>query len=366
MTGNKKPLVSILSSSFNHEKYVKFFIESVLSQTYSNWELIIVDDCSKDNNVAEIKKFKEPRIKLIEQPFNMGINSAYIRSFKESKGKYIVQCASDDILMPRFLETVVEYMEKNPNIGVFYPKLQCMDNENNIIKDKEIFRYTGTKYEVLNWLFYKGNCLTSPGQVMRRDVFEKVQPLDIAISQHQDYKIHIELLLNTDFFISEDKLVLYRLPSAKSGISYYTTASKRRCDLEEYLVMDSFLKIDNFDTLSGIFGKDLEQFCSNLSNTFQKVKPFILGKLALKSENEYKKIWGYKQIANFINSVDNYKLVHDLYGFDFHDFLNLANEFNIDPFFIKYKKYKKLFNITIFLMPIIFFIFILYILFFKG
>ncbi|MFQ6739187.1 MAG: glycosyltransferase family 2 protein [Alphaproteobacteria bacterium] len=360
MTGNKTPLVSILSSSFNHEKYVKFFIESVLAQTYTNWELIIVDDYSKDNTVAEIKKFTDPRIKLIQQPFNTGINYAGMTSFNASRGKYVVQCASDDMLTPNFVQTVVDYMEQHPNVGVFYPGLQCIDTENNIIPDKEIASYQGSKYELLNRLFYNENCLTSPGQVTRREAVAVIQPLDIAISQHQDYKVHIELLLNTDCFVSTDKLVLYRVPSAKSGISYRTEASQRRCALEEDLVMNAFLRIDNFDTLYAIFGKDLDQFGSDLSKNFQRVKPFVLGKLALKSGNEAKKIWGYKQIVRFINTIDNYKLVHDLYGFDFRAFLDLANEFDVNPFFIKYQKYKKLFNTTIAATVILLIAFVLY------
>ncbi len=69
------PKISILTPSFNHEKFVGFFIESVLKQTLEDFELIIVDDCSSDNNVNEILKFKDPRIKLIQHPYNQGINA---------------------------------------------------------------------------------------------------------------------------------------------------------------------------------------------------------------------------------------------------------------------------------------------------
>ena len=344
MNTDNQPLVSILSSSFNHEKYVKFFIESVLAQTNPNWELIIVDDCSTDNNISEIKKFTDSRIKLFQQKFNMGINCASMRAFKESKGKYIIQCASDDMLMPAFVQTVINFMNLHPEIDVFYPRLQCIDSENNLIPGKEIFSYSGTKYEILNRLFYKENCLTSPGLVMRRSAFAAIQPLDIAISQHQDYKIHIQLLLNSNCFVSQEKLVLYRLPSAVSGISYSTPISQRRCDLEENMVMDSFLKINSFETLLKIFGNDIEQFGADMRKYFPRILPFVLGKLAMKSDNEFKKMWGYYQIVRFINTPDNYDLLHKLYGFCYRDFLNLANDFKINSFVLKYRKYKRLFN----------------------
>ena len=56
---NENPLISVVCPSYNHEKYVKYFIESLINQTYSNWELIIVDDCSTDHNIDEIKKIKD-------------------------------------------------------------------------------------------------------------------------------------------------------------------------------------------------------------------------------------------------------------------------------------------------------------------
>ena len=80
---SENPLISVLCASFNHEKYVGYFIQSLINQTYSNWELIIVDDCSTDNNVAEIKKFTDPRIHLFQQDFNQGPGAALNKAFSE-------------------------------------------------------------------------------------------------------------------------------------------------------------------------------------------------------------------------------------------------------------------------------------------
>ncbi|WP_039872494.1 glycosyltransferase family 2 protein, partial [Helicobacter canadensis] len=75
------PKISILTPSFNHEKYIGFFLQSVLGQTFQNFELIIVDDCSWDKNLEEIKKFKDERIKLIRHDYNKGINAALNTAF---------------------------------------------------------------------------------------------------------------------------------------------------------------------------------------------------------------------------------------------------------------------------------------------
>lgn len=340
MTGNKQPILSILSASLNHEKYIKFFMDSVLAQTNPNWELIIVDDGSTDNNIAEIKKYADPRIKLIQQPFNMGINCAMMTAFENSCGKYIAFCATDDALMPNFVQSVTDFMDSNPDVGALYTGLQCMDTENNIIPDRTIVADTGNRYEILKKLFYSENIMTSPGQVIRRTEFARIQPLNIAMSQNQDYKVHVDLLLNTECHTLTDMLVLYRIPSAKSGISYRTPLSKRRCELEERRVMDAYLQISDVDTLKNIFQDDLKPF----GKIDKKLIPYVLGMLAMNSKNEYKKIWGHTQVSDFIDTIDNYQLVNKKYGFCYRDFLNLAGKFDTNPFEIKYLKYKNLFN----------------------
>ena len=83
------PKISILTPSFNHEKFVGLFIESILKQTLEDFELIIVDDCSSDSNVNEILKFKDPRIKLIQHPYNQGINAGINTAFENAKGEFL-------------------------------------------------------------------------------------------------------------------------------------------------------------------------------------------------------------------------------------------------------------------------------------
>lgn len=336
----KNDIISILSPSLNHEKYMKFFIDSVLAQTNPNWELIIVDDGSTDNNIAEIKKYEDPRIKLIQQPFNMGLNCALMTAFENSCGKYVAFCATDDALMPNFVQSVTDFMDSNPDVGVLYTGLQCMDTENNIIPDRTIVADTGNRYEILKKLFYSENIMTSPGQVVRSSEFARIQPLNVAMSQNQDCKIHVDLLLHTNCHTLPDKLIMYRVPSVKSGLSYRTPLSKRRCELEERRVMDAYLQISDVDTLKNIFQDDLKPF----GKIDKKLIPYVLGMLAMNSKNEYKKIWGHTQVSDFIDTIDNYQLVNKKYGFCYRDFLNLAGKFDTNPFEIKYLKYKNLFN----------------------
>lgn len=109
------PLVSIVTPVFNSSDFLQTSIHSVISQTYTNWEHIIVDDCSSDNSVEIIKEIakSEPRLKLLQLPKNMGAGPARNLAIKEAKGKYIAFLDSDDYWIPEKLNIQIKYMENN-------------------------------------------------------------------------------------------------------------------------------------------------------------------------------------------------------------------------------------------------------------
>ena len=116
MTEN--PLISVLCARYNHEKYVGYFIHSLINQTYSNWELIIVDDCSTDNNVEEIKKINDSRIHLYQQEYNQGPGAALNKAFSKSKGEIIIDMASDDSLKCDYFEFVVKTFKEKSEVNI--------------------------------------------------------------------------------------------------------------------------------------------------------------------------------------------------------------------------------------------------------
>jgi glycosyltransferase involved in cell wall biosynthesis len=101
------PLVSIITPNYNASKYIAATIKSVQNQTYSNWELLIVDDCSTDNSIEIIKKLQQvdKRIKLLELPQNVGPAIVRNKGIKQAQGNYLTFIDSDDIWLPNFIET---------------------------------------------------------------------------------------------------------------------------------------------------------------------------------------------------------------------------------------------------------------------
>ena len=117
----EQELVSIITPMYKGAAFVAQTIESVLAQTYKNWEMIIVDDCSPDNGagIAEVKKYTDPRITLIESKENRGSSGARNIALKEAKGRYVAFLDSDDIWHPSFLEKQLKFMKDHDAPLVF-------------------------------------------------------------------------------------------------------------------------------------------------------------------------------------------------------------------------------------------------------
>lgn len=106
-------LVSIIMPSYNTAKFIGDSIESVLSQTYANWELIIVDDCSTDETDKVVSRFDDNRIRYLKNEKNSGAAISRNRALREAKGRWIAFLDSDDLWFPEKLEKQVEFMKKN-------------------------------------------------------------------------------------------------------------------------------------------------------------------------------------------------------------------------------------------------------------
>lgn len=135
-------LVSIITPVYNSEQYIGDTIKSVLAQTHSNWEMLIADDCSRDNTAEVIKQFDDSRIKYIKLEKNSGAAVARNEALEKAKGKHIAFLDADDMWKPEKLEKQLKFMEKN-NIGFSYTGYEILrDGENKIVKVPQTLSYS--------------------------------------------------------------------------------------------------------------------------------------------------------------------------------------------------------------------------------
>jgi len=205
-------LVSIITPSYNSEDFIKETINSVLNQTYKNWEMIIVDDVSTDNSIQIIQEYqkKDSRIKLIELDTNSGAAVARNKAIEVANGKYIAFLDSDDLWKPEKLEKQIAFMQEN-NIVFSYSAYDLIDEDGkelNITKDPiEKLHYKELLKE--NQI----GCLTA---VYDQEKLGKCyMPL---IRKRQDFGLWLSILKKIDYAIKvPENLALYRV--RKNSIS---------------------------------------------------------------------------------------------------------------------------------------------------
>lgn len=133
----KTPLVSVIVPAYNAEKFIAESIQSVIDQTYNNWELVIVNDGSTDNTLSVVKRFTDPRVLVMSQK-NSGVSAARNRGLEKCKGSYITFLDADDTLPPESIEKRVAYLEANPNVDLVDGHISVRDHT----MQHELRRYT--------------------------------------------------------------------------------------------------------------------------------------------------------------------------------------------------------------------------------
>ena len=193
-------LVSIIMPSYNTAEYISDSIKSIQAQTYENWELIIVDDCSTDNSMEVIRSFNEPRIKLLQNEKNSGAAISRNYALREAKGKWIAFLDSDDTWIPEKLEKQIKYMEENNYAFTFTDYRICLNGQ--------WMPYINTGPNVVNRRRMYDYCYFSTITVMYDR--EKIGLIQIAdLRKNNDYAMWLQAIEKSD---------AYRLPEC---LSYY-------------------------------------------------------------------------------------------------------------------------------------------------
>lgn len=200
-----RPIVSVLITSYNREKYIAEAIESVLASTYQNFELIIVDDCSADRTVdiAKLYKAKDSRIKIYINDFNLGDYPNRNKAAKYASGKYLKYVDADDYIYPNGLEIIVNQMEAFPNASVGLFSLP-----QNI---KKPFPILLNPSEAYNFNFFgPGLFHKAPlSAIFRKDAFDEIGGFSL-IRHAGDFEMWHKMAQKFNFLLIQDHVVWFR------------------------------------------------------------------------------------------------------------------------------------------------------------
>lgn len=215
--------VSVIIPVHKVEKYIGATIESVLKQTYKNFELLIVDDGSTDRSVEVCQQFTDSRIKIIRQA-NRGLAGARNTGIRHAQGEYLAFLDGDDLWMPEKLEKHIQHLENSPTVGVSFSRSAFIDEAGN-----SLGIYQMPKLEGINPadLFRSNPIGNGSAAVIRREVFEAIRfqqelhgsvedcYFDEQFRRSEDIECWLRIAIQTDWQIEglPEALTLYRVNS---------------------------------------------------------------------------------------------------------------------------------------------------------
>ncbi len=211
------PTVSVLLSSYNHEKYIGRTIDSVLNQTFGDFELILVDDCSTDNSKTVIESYRDPRIKAFFLSPNQGMGMAFNFAVLKATGKYLARIDSDDFWTLDKLEKQKDYMEAHPETGACFSWAKIIDENEDEVQTSPDFDlskvFAATNKSQGEWLrhFYtQGNALCHTSAFIRREAIESAGIYNYSLKQIQDLDLWVRIVKKYPIHVICEPLVFYR------------------------------------------------------------------------------------------------------------------------------------------------------------
>lgn len=208
-----RPTVSIIMTSYNYGSYIGSAIESVLMQTYGNWELLIVDDCSTDNSWAVISSFSDSRIKSYQNLQNCGAVATYNRALSMASGEFIGSLDSDDSFMPEKLGSQIAFFSEHPDVDICGTFVCEIDKHGGLITDTVLyanwFNYPGDLNDPRVWLWENHLCHSSV--LIRRRAHDLIGNIDNDFVYTPDWRFWLRaLVLGVRFSVIPEVLVAYR------------------------------------------------------------------------------------------------------------------------------------------------------------
>ena len=220
------PLVSVVMPVYNGEKYLAEAIESILAQTFTDFEFIIVDDGSQDRSAAIIRSYKarDERIRFIQLDLNKGISTCRNRAIEVARGKYFASMDCDDVSLPQRLQKQVELLEKQPEIGAVGTHAKAVDADLRYMHD----RNPPARHARIIWEKCMGAPFVHTSLMMRLRCIRAVGGYDEKMRYSQDAELITRLLGRTRFANIAERLLLYRL---HGGQQTFDNNPKRRQDI---------------------------------------------------------------------------------------------------------------------------------------
>ncbi|HPH03582.1 MAG TPA: glycosyltransferase [Spirochaetota bacterium] len=322
--------VSVILSSFNHEEFLRDAIDSALTQTFEDFELLIWDDASKDTSWDIINTYKDHRIHAVrndEQRRGIwGINKAITEI---AVGEYIAIHHSDDLWEPEKLAEQVAYLDAHPDIGAVFTKVLPITEDGSPLSDPKHFyssvfeQPNRNRHEWLRFFFERGNALCHPSVLIRRKCYEDCGLYRFGLAQLGDFDMWIRLCLKYEIHILDRKLTRFRVRAGELNTSGDRPEVRTRSQFEFFHLLKNFLLLDRVD-LEKVFPEAV-----SFSAKSGWVKEYVLGRVFLMLKPyPFAALFGAGLLFEIVTDPEKAAMVREQYGFDYRDCIALTGQYD--------------------------------------
>jgi glycosyltransferase involved in cell wall biosynthesis len=327
------PRVSVVIPSYNHGKFIRECIQSVLDQTYQDFEMIITDDGSSDDSVRQIENFKDPRIHLHTFQFNRGACAALNNCIRNASGEFIAFLSSDETWKPQKLMIQTAYLDNNPGIGAVFAKVFWVGDDSALLPPEAVSLYNvfeqenRTRFEWLNFFFFEHNCLCHPGSLVRYRCYKEIGLFNERMASLPDFDMWIRLCFKYDIHILDQKLVNMRISAGNVNASGPNMPNIMRGVFENKQILDHYLSITDTQLFYRIFPE-----AAKYSPVEKQVIPYLLGLMAISTNERSRQLWGLEVIYKILNDDHVLTDLQCKYGFghtDFHKLMGCTDVFTL-------------------------------------
>jgi glycosyltransferase involved in cell wall biosynthesis len=242
---------------YNGEKYLKEAVDSVLSQTYTNIELVMVNDGSTDTSKQIIRSYTDPRIRYIENESNGGIVYSRNRGLTESKGQYVATLDCDDIALPERISRQVDFLQNNPEYGMCGSFYRTIDSEGNFL---EKIHFPTENTDIISHLLI-GNCFCNSTVMIRRDIAKDLkyrEKFDIV----EDYELWYRISKRAKLANLAHEYVLYRVHGTNISAAKLNDMLARLKKINEEILRDLDFEFteQELEIHAGLLNRNIEYF----------------------------------------------------------------------------------------------------------
>lgn len=284
------PLISVVMPVYNQSRFIKEAVDSILNQTFSDFELIIIDDASTDGTTEILKKYTDPRIKLIIKDRNQGVSRAINDGLRLAKGKYIARMDGDDISVKDRFEKQVAILENNPKIFICGSWIQFFGNSRKIIKYKE------THNEIITELLINCSISISSSMFRRKELSHII--FDVNKRSGEDYDFWTKVAWLGEMYNIQEVLLLYRVHQNQASLIH-----KPNQILDDIQIRLNLFKKINYDTQKYTDPLITKILLLNKSISINELELFLKWIAELYKSNLKSKMYPFKELKLVLKRI---------------------------------------------------------------